>query len=114
MHPETPRTPQIDAVPPEIMEQVFPGGFTVRDEANALTAFAFRNGPLENLHAGELSPLTDDDSLSRITQDEMKELMIYASEKLAWLLSVREDDPETYMRFVQGYGAMYCPHWNRK
>jgi hypothetical protein len=31
------------------------GGFTLRDEANALTAFAFRNGFLEDLHAGAIS-----------------------------------------------------------
>jgi hypothetical protein len=31
--------------------------FTVRDEANALTAYAFRNGFLEDLHAGKSSRL---------------------------------------------------------
>jgi len=30
------------------VEQVFPGGFTLRDEANAIVAYAFRNGPLEH------------------------------------------------------------------
>ena len=68
---------------PEVIARAFPGGFTIRDEANALTAYAFRNGPLENLHAGKSSPLTSDPTLSRITDPEMKELMINASEKLA-------------------------------
>ena len=96
------------------MAKVFPGGFTVRDEANALAAYAFRNGLLEDLHAGKSSQLTDDASLSRITQAEMKELMIEASEKLAQLLNMRETDPETYKRFVQGYGFVKCRSWNRK
>jgi hypothetical protein len=38
------------------VEQLFPGGFTLRDEANAIVAYAFRNGPIEDLHAGELPP----------------------------------------------------------
>ncbi len=33
------------------------GGFTLRDEASALVAWAFRNGPLEGLHAGATSPI---------------------------------------------------------
>ena len=28
--------------------QLFPDGFTLRDEANAITALAFRNGPIED------------------------------------------------------------------
>jgi hypothetical protein len=32
------------------------GEFTVRDEANALTAYVFRNGFLEDLHAGNRHP----------------------------------------------------------
>ena len=35
------------------------GEFTLRNEANALTAFAFRNGFLEDLHAGKDSPLLE-------------------------------------------------------
>ena len=50
--------------------QYFPGGFTIRDEANALAAWAFRNGPLEDLHAGKHSALLDDPELSRITDEE--------------------------------------------
>ena len=58
----------------------------MRDEANALTAYAFRNGQLEQLHAGKSSPLTADPSLSRITNEEMKQLMIEASAKLEKML----------------------------
>lgn len=106
--------PALPSIPESTLEQAYPGGFTVRDEANALTAYAFRNGPLEDLHAGKSSPLTDDPSLSRITDAEMKKLMINASEHLAKMLALRDSEPEAYWRFVQTYGAMYCRSWNRK
>jgi hypothetical protein len=64
---------------PGLIEKHFPGSFTVRDEADALTVFAFRNGPLEDLPAAKSSPLTDHPSLSRITDAEMKHLVITAS-----------------------------------
>lgn len=94
------RVPESPPMTEEDLAAAYPGGFTVRDEANALTAYAFRNGPLENLHAGERSPLLDEPGLSRVTDTEMKELMINASETLARALALRESDPEKYRRFV--------------
>ena len=91
----------------------FPGGFTIRDEANALVASAFRNGPLEDLHAGKYSPLVEDPKLSRITNDEMKTLMISACEQLAKQLTLKEKDPEEYIRKMRSYNLMYCRGWNR-
>ena len=44
----------------ELEARVFPEGFTVRDEANAIVAMAFRNGPIEDLHAGKASELLSD------------------------------------------------------
>ena len=91
----------------------FPGGFTVRDEANALTAWAFRNGPLEDLHAGAYSPLLEDESLSRITDAEMKTLMLYACRQLAELLALKSDNPEEYDRQIKSYAFRYCRSWER-
>jgi hypothetical protein len=73
-------------IPDDPFEQHFPGGFTIRDEANALVAWAFRNGPLEDLHAGKYSPLLEDPDLSRISDAEMKTLMLNACCQLAKLL----------------------------
>ena len=39
---------------------VFPDGFTLRDEANAIIAITVRNEPIEHLHAGKYSPLLED------------------------------------------------------
>jgi len=46
--------------------------FTLRDEANAICAYAFRNGFLEDLHAGKPSPLLTDPGYSRVTDDVSK------------------------------------------
>ena len=87
--------------------------FTLRDEANALTAYAFRNGFLEDLHAGKDSPLLDDPDLSRITDDEMKRLMIEASEKLAEMLRLKAHDPAHYDTFIRSYHWRFCREWKR-
>jgi hypothetical protein len=107
---QLPGSPPVDD---EELAAAFPGGFTLRDEANALTAYAFRNGPLEDLHAGVRSPLLDDPTLSRVTDEEMKALMINASATLARALALRESKPERYRDFVQGYGLRFCRSWQR-
>ena len=87
--------------------------FTLRDEANALTAHAFRNGFLEDPHAGKHSPILDDPSYSRITDDEMKRLMIQASERLAHMLALKQQDPAEYDRCIRKYQKNYCRTWKR-
>ena len=78
-----------------------PGGkFTYRDQANVLTLLAFRNEPIEDLHAGKYSPLLEDPELSRITDEEMKKLMIAASTRLAELLEMRDSDPEAFAQLL--------------
>lgn len=107
------RTPDFSKFDDPSIKEAFPGGFTQRDEANALTAIAFRNGPIENLHAGRHSALLEDPGLSRITDDEMKEIMINASKKLCELLELRDREPDRYRSSIQRIGWMYCTRWNR-
>jgi hypothetical protein len=92
----------------------FAVGFNYRDEANALVALAMRNGPIEELHAGKRSLLLEDKTLSRITDKEMKVMMIYASRMLAGLLRMRDSHAELYRRYVQSYGNTYCNSWERE
>jgi len=87
--------------------------FTIRDEANTLTALAFRNGFIEELHAGKWSPLLDDPGNSRITDGEMRRLMIEASEKLARMLRLKESDPAQYQARIRDYHDRYCREWKR-
>lgn len=91
----------------------FPNGFSLRDEANAIVALAFRNGPLEDLHAGKHSQLLEDPTLSRITDEEMKALMINACEKVDQLLRLKQNDPAEYERTVKSASFLYCRSWNR-
>jgi len=97
----------------EMEAQQFPDGFTLRDEANAIVAQAFRNGPIEDLHAGKLSELLSDPELSRITDDEMKTIMVNACEQVGTLLEQKENDPEAYYRQMLSYNRMYCRRWDR-
>lgn len=93
--------------------QLFPDGFTIRDEANAIVAMAFRKGPIEDLHAGKSSELLSNPELSRITDDEMKTLMINACEQVAKLLELKDTDPEEYYRQMLSFNHMYCRRWKR-
>jgi len=93
--------------------RVFPGGFDHRDEANAIVAVSVRNGPIENLHAGKYSPLLEDDSLSRLTDAEIKAIMVYATRTVAMMLWLRDEAPDLYRRYVQAYRSRYCRAWER-
>jgi len=94
-------------------EKYFPDGFTIRDEANAMVAWAFRNGPLEDLHAGEYLPLLENPSLSRISDDEMKTLMINACCQMEKLLRLKASNPAEYERQIKSYCWRYCRSWER-
>jgi len=87
--------------------------FTIRDEANSLVAWAFRNGPLEKLHAGKHSELLEDGALSRITDEEMKVLMINACCHMATLLEMKQSNPAEYEQKIKDYNRRYCQGWER-
>jgi hypothetical protein len=89
------------------------GQFTLRDEANALTAFAFRNGFLEDLHAGKSSPILDQPGYSRISDDEMRRLMIEASANLEKMMRMKQEEPAKYEIFIRDYQRRYCRRWKR-
>jgi hypothetical protein len=86
---------------------------TTREEANALTCCAFRNGYIEELHAGKYSELLEKPGLSRITDDEMKRLMVGASAKLAELLAMKENEPDKYWKLIMFFHKNYCGWWEK-
>jgi hypothetical protein len=66
-------------------------------EAKALVALAFRNGPIEDLHAGTPCPACIGRAeVSRISDDEMKAIMKSAVDALYRLLWKRDYDPRDY------------------
>lgn len=85
------------------------GTYTLRREANALTALAFRNGPLEDIHAK-----------TNFTNDEMRGLMIDASRKLFALLSLRDElqttpqGREIWQAMMNGLTQLWCKGWDEE
>ncbi len=63
-------------------------------EVMALVALAFRNGPIENIHAGKTCSICSGESdYSHTTDAEMKKVMQNAVDHLYRLLSLRKNDP---------------------
>ena len=86
---------------------------TVREETNALTCCAFRNGYLEQLHAGKHSELLEEPGLPRITDAEMKKVKIGAWACPSGLLAMKETEPERYWERLRKFHAGYCRAWEK-
>jgi len=85
---------------------------TLADEAKALVVLAFRNGPIENVHAGRRCPTCDGQAgISRITDAEMKAIMKNAVDRVYELLCLREENPKEYdYRIMRG--SLYAASWD--
>lgn len=84
-----------------------------REEANALIHQCLRVGFIEDLHAGKSSKLLEDRSLSRITNEEMKKLMIKTSAKLSEYLELRDKNPEEYKKFINSITLLFTHDWSK-
>jgi hypothetical protein len=81
-------------------------------EAKALVALAFRNGPIEDLHAGTPCPSCSGlAEVSHISDDEMKAIMKSAVNALYRLLWQRDCDPAAYNENL-ALGRRYTLHWD--
>jgi hypothetical protein len=82
------------------------------NEAKSLVVLAFRNGPIEDVHAGKTCPTcASAPGYSRITDAEMKLIMKAAVDKLYTLLRVKVEDPARYQREVE-FGRQYTARWD--
>jgi len=81
-------------------------------EAKAIVALAFRNGPIEDVHAGKLCPTCAGKSeYSHITQGEMKQIMKNAVDHVYRLLSLKNNDPGKYEATID-FGSKYTVAWD--
>src|SRR5437762_2859643 len=81
-------------------------------EAKAIVVLAFRNGPIEDVHAGKLCPACNGKSgYSRITDPEMKLIMKNAVNCVYALLRLKATDPDGYAREI-AFGARNAATWD--
>jgi hypothetical protein len=81
-------------------------------EAKALVALAFRNGPIEDLHAGTPCMVCcGNPEISHISGEEMKAIMKSAVNMLYRLLWQRDCDPAAYNENL-ALGRRYTLHWD--
>jgi hypothetical protein len=81
-------------------------------EAKAIVALAFRNGPIETVHAGKHCPTCDSrPGYSRITDAEMRAIMKAAVDKLYSLLVLKSEDPARYEKEIE-FGERYTARWD--
>lgn len=81
-------------------------------EAKSIVALAFRNGPIEGVHAGKDCPTCAGKSeYSHITQAEMKKMMKQAVNTVYKLLWLKRNDPEKYEATIE-LGSHYTRAWD--
>ena len=81
-------------------------------EAKAIVALAFRNGPIEQVHAGQPCPTcAGRPGFSRITDDEMKAIMQNAVDRVYALLALKTEDAAEYDRQIR-FGERYTEKWD--
>jgi len=81
-------------------------------EAKAIVALSFRNGPLEDIHAGKPCPTCGDDpSYSRISDDKMKAIMKNAVNHVYLMLTLRQTNPVGYEAML-AMGDLYTARWD--
>jgi len=84
----------------------------LRREAKSLVALAFRNGPIEDVHAGKECPTcAGKTGYSRITDLEMRNIMKNAVDTIYKLLWMKENDPEKYAASIE-LGSRYTQSWD--
>jgi len=84
----------------------------VAREAKAIVALAFRNGPIENVHAGRVCPTCDGDpKYSHITQEEIRSIMKSAVDRIYTYLLLKESDKAAYDALLT-FGEKYTRAWD--
>ena len=81
-------------------------------EAKAIVALSFRNGPIEDVHAGQPCPTcARSPGYSRISDEEIGSIMRSAVNRVYKLLVLKLENPMEYERQIQ-FGEQYTQRWN--
>ncbi len=82
-------------------------------EARAIVLLAFRNGPIETIHAGSkrCPACAGNPEYSHISNEEMKQIMKNAVDQVYEILRERERDPEKYEQTLQ-FADEYTNNWD--
>ena len=84
----------------------------VAREAKAIVALAFRNGPIEDVHAGKVCPTCDGKpEYSHITPDGMRTIMKAAVDHMYTYLLMKENDKSAYEALLT-LGERYTRMWD--
>ncbi|MBE4049672.1 hypothetical protein HJ121_03760 [Vibrio parahaemolyticus] len=76
----------------------------ISELSKSMVKTVFRDSPLEDLHAGfSIDEAETEQDVSKITDDEMKHLMIHTTNRLAKLLEDILNDPESLYLFLLSY-----------
>ena len=109
---ETLCTPASTIVRMKKSSMVLDNSSRVAREAKALVALAFRNGPIENVHAGKNCPRCHGKAeYSHITQREMRQIMKAAVDRLYTFLVLKEHDRNAYEALLT-LGEQYTTAWD--
>jgi hypothetical protein len=85
---------------------------TLAAEAKAIVALAFRNGPIEEIHAGRTCPTCSGNAeYSRISDEEMKKIMKVAVNQVYKMLWQRSHDSTAYLNTVS-FGLRNSLEWD--
>ena len=80
--------------------------------SKSTVAVAFRNGPIEDLHAGKpCTVCSGNREISHISDEEMKAIMKSAVNTLYRLFWQRESDPDAYNEKL-ALGRRFTLHWD--
>jgi len=81
-------------------------------EAKAIVALAFRNGPIEDIHAGKPCPTCRSrQGYSRLTDADVKLIMQNAVDHVYMLLWLREREPQEYEAQIT-FADSYTTSWD--
>lgn len=85
---------------------------SIAREAKSLVALAFRNGPIEDVHSGEMCPTCRGETkYSHITQAEMRLIMKTAVDRVYSFLMLKETDPALYQQLMR-HGERFTQTWD--